>query len=54
MEAVMGRKNAVFILLGQSNATGHAIPMKQADITEEPLKNVFGLHREINPLIIEL
>lgn len=42
------RKNAVFILLGQSNAVGHAIPMKKEDITGEPLKNVFGLHRDNN------
>ena len=42
------KKAAVFILLGQSNAVGHGIPMEPADIIAEPLKNVFGLHRTDN------
>lgn len=42
------KKAAVFILLGQSNATGHGIFMKQEDIIQQPLKNVFGLHRQHN------
>lgn len=42
------KKAAVFVILGQSNATGHAVPMAQEDIISTPLKNVFGLHREQN------
>lgn len=41
-------KKAVFILMGQSNATGHGIPMAPEDRMETPLKNVFGLHRQPN------
>lgn len=44
----MGKKEAVFILLGQSNAVGHNLPMKDEDIIKNPLKNVYGLHREKN------
>jgi len=45
----MNHKNpAVFILLGQSNAVGHGIPMKEEGRITEPLKNVFGLNREMN------
>ena len=45
----MLRKDAaVFILLGQSNATGHAVPMAEKDKITVPLKNVFGLHRDEN------
>ena len=39
---------AVFILFGQSNAVGHAIPMTENDKIKVPLKNVFGLHRNKN------
>ena len=42
------KKNAVFIILGQSNATGHNIPMVEQDKITTPLKNVFGLHRKDN------
>ena len=42
------KKAAVFILLGQSNAVGHAVPMREEDIIKIPLKNVFGLSREKN------
>lgn len=42
------KKAAVFILLGQSNAVGHGIPMREDDIIKQPLKNVFGLSREQN------
>ncbi len=42
------KKIAVFMLFGQSNATGHAMPMEEKDIIKEPLKNVFGLNREPN------
>jgi len=42
------KKAAVFILLGQSNAVGHDLPMSQEDIIEKPLKNVFGLTRSEN------
>ena len=41
-------KAAVFILLGQSNAVGHGIPMEAADQINVPMKNVFGLHRRDN------
>ncbi len=42
------KKAAVFILLGQSNAVGHGIPMKEEDKINTPLKNVFGLDRSHN------
>lgn len=42
------KKAAVFILLGQSNAVGHDLPMKENDKIIKPLKNVFGLRREKN------
>lgn len=42
------QKAAVFILLGQSNAVGHGIPMKEEDKILTPFKNVFGLHRKDN------
>ena len=42
------KKVAVFMLFGQSNAVGHAMPMEEKDIIKEPLKNVFGLRREPN------
>ena len=46
----MQKKNkcAVFILLGQSNAVGHGVPMKDEDKVLLPMKNVFGLSREKN------
>lgn len=42
------KKAAVFILLGQSNAVGHGVPMKEEDVISSPLKNIFGLSREKN------
>lgn len=42
------KKAAVFILLGQSNAVGHGIPMDEKDFIQTPMKNVFGLSREWN------
>ena len=42
------KKVAIFMLFGQSNAVGHAMPMNEEDIIKEPLKNVFGLNREPN------
>lgn len=42
------KKAAVFILLGQSNAVGHGIPMREQDMIRAPLGNVFGLNREQN------
>ena len=42
------KKAAVFILLGQSNAVGHGVPMVEEDKITTPLKNVFGLHRRDN------
>lgn len=44
----MHKKNAVFIILGQSNAVGHNLPMKEEDKLLVPMKNVFGLSREDN------
>jgi hypothetical protein len=44
----MGNKVAIFMLFGQSNAVGHAMPMKEEDIIKEPLNNVWGLYREPN------
>ena len=44
----MQNKAAVFILLGQSNAVGHGVPMENKDKICNPLKNVFGLKREYN------
>ncbi len=42
------KKIAIFMLIGQSNAVGHAMPMEEKDIIATPLKNVFGLNREPN------
>ena len=42
------KKAAVFILLGQSNAVGHGVPMEEQDRVTEPMKNVFGLCRRDN------
>ena len=39
------KKAAVFILLGQSNAVGHGIPMREQDVIRTPLPNVYGLSR---------
>lgn len=39
---------AFFVLLGQSNAVGHEVPMKDEDKISTPMKNVFGLSREKN------
>ena len=44
----MGKKNAVFILLGQSNAVGHNLPMEEQDKRLVPMENVFGLSRNEN------
>lgn len=45
---MQNKKAVVFILLGQSNAVGHGVPMQEKDIIKTPLKNVFGLNREEN------
>ena len=45
---LMKKKVAVFMLFGQSNATGHGIPMREEDYISEPLKNVWGLNRNPN------
>jgi len=42
------KKAALFVLLGQSNATGYAVPMREEDYINIPMKNVFGLHRRDN------
>ena len=42
------KKKALFVLLGQSNAVGHAVPMTEEDKILTPMKNVFGLHRKEN------
>lgn len=39
---------AVFLLLGQSNAVGHILPMRQEDRILTPMKHVFGLSRTKN------
>ena len=44
----MSNKVAIFMLFGQSNAVGHAMPMEEKDIIKEPLKNVWGLNKEPN------
>lgn len=44
----MEKKCAVFLLLGQSNAVGHGVPMAEEDKISSPMKNVFGLSREKN------
>lgn len=41
-------KATVFILLGQSNAVGHGISMREEDKVIKPMKNVFGLCRDFN------
>lgn len=38
----------MFVLLGQSNAVGHNLPMRKCDVIATPLKNVFGLNRQNN------
>lgn len=48
MSNKLSKKNAVFIMLGQSNAVGYATLMPKNDRIETPLKNVFGLTRENN------
>lgn len=45
---MLDKKAAVFILLGQSNAVGHGVPMDENDKIKAPLKNVFGLSRKDN------
>ncbi len=42
------KQAAVFIMLGQSNAVGHGVPMREEDKIRKPLRNVFGLHRKDN------
>ena len=44
-EHMPNKKAAVFILLGQSNAVGHGIPMREQDVIRTPLPNVYGLSR---------
>lgn len=46
--AMQNKNVAVIILLGQSNAVGHGIPMKEEDKIYKPFKNVFGLSRKDN------
>ena len=45
------KKNAVFIMLGQSNAVGHNLPMREQDKLLTPVKNVFGLSRKDNQFL---
>ena len=42
------KKVAVFVIMGQSNATGHDLPMREEDKILTPLTNVFGLDRKYN------
>ena len=44
----MKNQPVVFILLGQSNAVGHILPMEEQDKIKVPLRNVFGLKRSLN------
>ena len=44
----MAKKEAVFILLGQSNAVGHKLAMRDDDVIKKPMKNVYGLSRDKN------
>jgi len=39
---------AVLIVLGQSNAHGHGLTMREGDQITVPMKNVFGLNRALN------
>ncbi len=48
LDRTIRKKAALFVLLGQSNATGYAIPMREEDYINTPMKNVFGLHRRWN------
>ena len=48
MNNIIRKKAALFVLLGQSNATGYAVPMREEDFINRPMKNVFGLHRCYN------
>ena len=42
------RDAAVIFIMGQSNAAGHFLPMTEEEKLLTPLKNVFGLPRELN------
>ncbi len=44
----MKKKAALFVLLGQSNAVGHGIPMEEKDYITTPMTHVFGLDRKDN------
>ncbi len=44
----MEQQAMVFILMGQSNAVGHGLPMAEEDRICKPQKNVFGLSRQDN------
>ena len=48
MSVKHNNKAAVFVLLGQSNAVGHGIPMREEDRIKVPMENVFGLCRDFN------
>lgn len=48
MNVKHNNKAAVFVLLGQSNAVGHGIPMREEDKIINPMENVFGLCRDFN------
>ena len=37
------KKASLFVILGQSNAVGHGLPMVECDKIITPLRNVFGL-----------
>jgi hypothetical protein len=41
-------KASLFVILGQSNAVGHGLPMVDSDKIITPLRNVFGLSRNGN------
>lgn len=44
----MSNKAALFIMFGQSNAQGYSALMKEEDKITAPLKNVYGLGRDLN------
>lgn len=48
MSIIPENKNAVFIMLGQSNAVGYATLIPESERIKTPLKNVFGLTRTNN------
>ena len=42
------KKAVIFVILGQSNAVGHALKMTEDDKVTTPMSHVWGLHRDQN------